>query len=610
MSSTTIEAVNPIGQSQPCLVDSSGHLIISGTTGGGGTDAVPDKAPVGTHTTLSSVGLFGQNDSPTADTWRALQVNGDGELKVQTSNAGTGDNVLIKGENPANEVVAIQTETDGKLISSNFGTSNATPPVITPLEVNADGKLQVQIVGSVDINGSAPHRHLTIDANGRTLTVPQMTATNNAIASTTASIVAQTTNDSSGLCRTGIQGKGSDTTQKDIACDDEGNISTYLRTIDPSLLDTTNGLKVSVMNNAHGDTNNINLETIDTALVNGALGLKVSVENNPQVELNDLLITDDNNLACSIQDVDNSLVGVPGTTYNAGFNVNVINPSGTTPDGSGTHRDFYTDTSNFSTLNTQASGNKITFNTNTIYGPSVRSSGAGTLPSAMNPVCVNASGNLLTGIHGLYYDDGQVPSLTSGQSGEIMIGRTGALRTNKNYLALTISTPNGGIYSQPEKFSSIEFLYTPLLDSVLVAPLNKMLNAVVDMSSGNSNQVDSEVQHITININMETNDPLFLVRTKIPLESWGVATYYAPSSLSNDIDSFELIYSTDGDTNSGQAGYKASILTANTNTAHWKFVFKYNGIIPYRYVIPFFFMETPTTAPTDNPNMTASFYAG
>ena len=116
---------------------------------------------------------------------------------------------------------------------------------------------------------------------------------------------------------------------------------------------------------------------------------------------------------------------------------------------------------------------------------------------------------------------------------------------------------------------------------------------------------------------METNDPLFLDRTKIPLTDWGVAllgsstaTYYAPASGSNDIDAFELIYSTDGDTNSGQAGYKASILTANTNTGHWKFVFKYNGIIPYRYVIPFFFMEQQITAPTDNPNMTASFYAG
>ena len=89
MSSNVIEAINPIGQKSSLTCDNSGHLIISGTTGGGGTDPVPDLAPTGTHTSISSVGLFGQNDSPTADNWRALQVNGDGELKVQTSNAGS-----------------------------------------------------------------------------------------------------------------------------------------------------------------------------------------------------------------------------------------------------------------------------------------------------------------------------------------------------------------------------------------------------------------------------------------------------------------------------------------------------------------------------------------
>mgnify|MGYP003641676492 CR=1 FL=1 len=55
------------------------------------------------------------------------------------------------------------------------------------LLASTDGRLQVQVVGSSDINGGAPHRHLTIDANGRILTVPLMTATNNKLATKTAS---------------------------------------------------------------------------------------------------------------------------------------------------------------------------------------------------------------------------------------------------------------------------------------------------------------------------------------------------------------------------------------------------------------------------------------
>lgn len=48
----------------------------------------------------------------------------------------------------------------------------------TFLQCENGGKLQVQVVGSNDINGGTPHRHLTIDANGRTLTNPLMTTTN------------------------------------------------------------------------------------------------------------------------------------------------------------------------------------------------------------------------------------------------------------------------------------------------------------------------------------------------------------------------------------------------------------------------------------------------
>jgi hypothetical protein len=47
-----------------------------------------------------------------------------------------------------------------------------------------DNRLEVLLVGSNDILGNAPNRHLTIDSNGRTLTVPLMTGTNNKIQDT------------------------------------------------------------------------------------------------------------------------------------------------------------------------------------------------------------------------------------------------------------------------------------------------------------------------------------------------------------------------------------------------------------------------------------------
>ena len=642
MSSNVIEAINPIGQKSSLTCDNSGHLIISGTTGGGGTDPVPDLAPTGTHTSISSVGLFGQNDSPTADNWRALQVNGDGELKVQTSNAGSGDNIQIKAVDKTGNVEPIKMENNGALFSSNFGTSNTTPPVITPVEVNADGKLQVQIVGSVDINGSAPHRHLTIDTNGRTLTAPIMTATNNAIASTTASvnstntsvqattasvnqvltscgtigtsITAQTQNDISGLCKTQIMGTKPDTTQAQVNLDTTGNIQNTLKLIDSGLVNN-GGLKVSIVDSTHSDTNDINVKSYDTSLVDGANGLKVSVQNNPQIVIDPALITS-GHLKTHLGEIATDLIGTSGTAYTTGLNVNVINSSGETPDGSGSHRDFYSDTANFSVLNTQSSGTKRTLNTNAIYGPNKRSGGTGDLPSAMNPVCVNANGNMLTEIHGTYYDEGQVPSLTSGTTGEILVGRTGSLRVNKNYLKLVIGNPNGGVFTQPHLFSTPPLQFMPLFDNVNTA--TGMLNAMIDMSAANNNNRDYEVQHIHINISMDTTDTSsFLDKTAIPLDNWNIALFgsntidnYNPSVIANDLGAFDLFYSTDSDLQSGSQGYKGSICTSNLSDAHWQFYFKYNGIIPYRYVLPMFFVNTQINSPLDNPNMTAKFYAG
>ena len=42
-----------------------------------------------------------------------------------------------------------------------------------------DGTQKTLLIGSNDILGNTPHRYLTVDANGRLLTIPLMTTTNN-----------------------------------------------------------------------------------------------------------------------------------------------------------------------------------------------------------------------------------------------------------------------------------------------------------------------------------------------------------------------------------------------------------------------------------------------
>ena len=98
--------------------------------------------------------------------YRVAKCDTDGHLQVDILSGAGGD-------------ATADNQTNGNQKTQIFGIDPSNNQV--QLSVENGGKAQVQVVGSNDINGGLPHRHLTIDANGRTLTNPLMTATNTAI---------------------------------------------------------------------------------------------------------------------------------------------------------------------------------------------------------------------------------------------------------------------------------------------------------------------------------------------------------------------------------------------------------------------------------------------
>lgn len=106
--------------------------------------------------------------------------DGSGYRVAKCSNVGRLEVDINSGASSGDASAANQT--NGNQKTQVFGIDPSNNQV--QLSVENGGKAQVQVVGSNDINGGLPHRHLTIDANGRTLTNPIMTATNNAIGTT------------------------------------------------------------------------------------------------------------------------------------------------------------------------------------------------------------------------------------------------------------------------------------------------------------------------------------------------------------------------------------------------------------------------------------------
>lgn len=190
-----------------------------------------------------------------------LEVSDSGELKANDGNDGAGTSRTVKSDAsgvlfckevgtvniaPANSVNSAITNSPTNSVSvgltarQTIGTAGQTH-----LLCDSAGKLQVQVVGSNDINGGTPHRHLTIDGNGRTLTAPLMTSTNNKLDS----IVTNTNKITQGEADVAGGGDG----LQQILCygkDNSGNL-------DPLNVDSDGHLKITLNNIQSGITNSI-----------------------------------------------------------------------------------------------------------------------------------------------------------------------------------------------------------------------------------------------------------------------------------------------------------------------------------------------------------------
>ena len=242
-----ILGTNEIGYKEPIKVDNKGHLIISGSTGGGSSAGSAIIPPTTTTGNISGVGAFAKTNGD--NTYSPLNLDATGHLLVSAS--GIENVVLVQGKDGANQydvkvdgtgqVATTNAILDECVASSVLATSNtyldacvddggahtatavldtrntnaiiandSSTSAATPVVCSTEGRLEVQVVGSADINGGAPHRHLTIDSQGRILTIPTMTSTNNAIAA------AQTRK---------VQGYDTaNTTYRDVAVDADGHL--------------------------------------------------------------------------------------------------------------------------------------------------------------------------------------------------------------------------------------------------------------------------------------------------------------------------------------------------------------------------------------------------
>lgn len=81
----------------------------------------------------------------------------------------------------------IKTKLDSVITNTGdleLNTDTLEAKIQTTNDTLTDGTQKTLLIGSNDILGNTPHRHLTVDANGRLLTIPTMTSTNNAIGTT------------------------------------------------------------------------------------------------------------------------------------------------------------------------------------------------------------------------------------------------------------------------------------------------------------------------------------------------------------------------------------------------------------------------------------------
>ena len=93
------------------------------------------------------------------------------------------------------------------------------------VKCDADGRLECMIVGANDINGGTPHRHLTVDGNGRLLTYPyeHPNSWTNTYLENIKDKLSDATQITRLLANDGDDGAGTD---RDVSCDATGKLRT------------------------------------------------------------------------------------------------------------------------------------------------------------------------------------------------------------------------------------------------------------------------------------------------------------------------------------------------------------------------------------------------
>lgn len=106
---------------------------------------------------------------------KALKLDSSGRLEVATP--------AIEVHADTINLLTDDLETAVGSVDTTLGTTNSNLEHISDnldslSTTLTDGSQKTLLVGANDINGGTPHRHLTVDGNGRLLTLPHLTTTN------------------------------------------------------------------------------------------------------------------------------------------------------------------------------------------------------------------------------------------------------------------------------------------------------------------------------------------------------------------------------------------------------------------------------------------------
>ena len=185
--------------------------------------------------TISKPQVFCYGRDRAGDKMRAVDIDGSGKLNVNVvSTAGDGDlsartditNVTtsknLKCDSNGNLQVGIAANPTVHL-RANDGNNGAGSNRL--VKCDADGRLECMMLGANDINGGTPHRHLTVDGNGRLLTYPceHPNSWTNTYLENIRDKLGDATQITRLMANDGDDGAGTD---RDVSCDAAGKLRT------------------------------------------------------------------------------------------------------------------------------------------------------------------------------------------------------------------------------------------------------------------------------------------------------------------------------------------------------------------------------------------------